>query len=162
MHPSAPPAPPSRRRALVLFVNTAVALIGGGLTAVLGAFVAKGARDGSGRRWVRVGTTSDLRIGVPVPRALSVPRVDGWYRERARETVFLVWDGYDSVRAMSATCSHLGCQVRWEADAKRFHCPCHGGVYDANGAVVSGPPPRRLTTIEARVDPADASVLVRL
>jgi Rieske Fe-S protein len=163
MHPpSEPPASRGRRRALVLFVNTAVALIGGGLSAVLGAFAVRGARRESAGRWIRVGTTADLRAGTPVPRVLAVPRVDGWYRERARETVFLVWDGADRVRALSATCTHLGCQVRWEGDAKRFHCPCHGGVYDASGQVVSGPPPRPLDTIDARIDPADASVLVRL
>jgi Rieske Fe-S protein len=103
-----------------------------------------------------------LKPDVPVPRVLSFSRSDGWYRERARETVFLVWDGDQNVRAFSATCTHLGCQVRWEADAKRFLCPCHGGVYDASGRVVDGPPPRPLDTLEARIDGRAGDVLVRL
>ena len=97
-----------------------------------------------------------------MPRVLSVSRVDGWYRARARETVFLVWDGDRTIRAMSATCTHLGCQVQWIAKEKKFKCPCHGGVYAADGSVLAGPPPRPLQTIEARIDPADSSVLVRL
>jgi Rieske Fe-S protein len=151
-----------RRRALILFVNAAIAVIGGGLTALLGAFAFGPRARAAQGRWVRAGTTSDLKPDEPVARVLAVSRVDGWYRERARETVFLVWDGDRTIRAMSATCTHLGCQVRWDAKGKKFRCPCHGGVYAADGAVLEGPPPRPLDAIEARIDPADTSVLVRL
>ena len=156
------PTPGGRRRALVLFVNTAVALIGGGLSAVLGAFALGPKARAAGGRWVRAGTTSDLKPDEPVARVVAVSRVDGWYRERARETVFLVWDGDRTVRALSATCTHLGCQVQWNAKDKKFLCPCHGGIYAADGTVIGGPPPRPLDAVEARIDPADTSVLVRL
>ena len=160
-HNPEPLAPGSRRRALVLFVNTAIALIGGGLSTLLGAF-AFPRRGASGQRWVRAGTTADLKPDEPVARVLSVSRVDGWYRARARETVFLVWDGDRTIKALSATCTHLGCQVRWDAKGKKFRCPCHGGVYAPDGSVLEGPPPRPLETIDARIDPADTSVLVRV
>jgi Rieske Fe-S protein len=52
--------------------------------------------------------------------------------------------------------------VRWDAPAKKFRCPCHGGVYGPDGAVVEGPPPRPLDTIEARIDPKNQTVLVRI
>lgn len=159
-HNAGSPVPTGRRRALIVFVNTLVALIGGGLSAVLGAF-ALGSRGTSQTRWSRAGTTADLKPDEPVARVLSVSRVDGWYRARARETVFLVWDGEKTIRAMSATCTHLGCQVRWEAKEKKFRCPCHGGVYAADGTVLEGPPPRPLQTIDARIE-SDSSVLVRL
>ncbi len=160
-HTSEPSVSTERRRALVLFVNAVVACIGGGLAALLGAFTLGSRATASQGRWSRAGTTSDLKPDEPVPRVLSVSRVDGWYRARARETVFLVWDGEKTIRAMSATCTHLGCQVRWEAKEKKFRCPCHGGVYAADGTVLSGPPPRPLQTIEARLE-SDSSVLVRL
>jgi Rieske Fe-S protein len=76
--------------------------------------------------------------------------------------VFLVWNGEHDIRAMSATCTHLGCQVQWIAKEKKFKCPCHGGVYGPDGSVIAGPPPRPLTILEARIDPSDSSVLVRL
>ncbi|MEP6918105.1 MAG: ubiquinol-cytochrome c reductase iron-sulfur subunit [Acidobacteriota bacterium] len=151
-----------RRRALVVFVNASVALIGGGLTALLGAFALRPPGAAAAGRWVRAGTTSDLKPNEPFARVLGVSRVDGWYRERSRETVFLVWDGAQQVRALSATCTHLGCQVRWDGAAEKFKCPCHGGVYALDGTVLEGPPPRPLDTIEARIDSADASILVRL
>src|SRR5262245_29968026 len=131
---------PARRRVLAIFVNGFVAVVGGALSALLGVFALRPASAASRDRWVRAGALSDLKPNVPVPRVLTVSRVDGWYRERARQTVFLVWDGDKQVRALSATCSHLGCQVHWDTQASRFRCPCHGGVYDASGKVVSGPP----------------------
>ena len=148
-----------RRGALVLFINAAAALIGGSLAAVLGAFALRPARAGD-ERWVRAGQIADLAPNVPVPRVLALSRQDGWYRERARETVFLVWDGAASVHALSATCTHLGCQVRWDAPSTCFRCPCHGGVFNGDGQVVSGPPPRGLDRIDARIEAG--VVLVRL
>ena len=46
----------------------------------------------------------------------------------------------DGFQAFSSTCPHLGCKVRWEADAARFFCPCHNGVFNAAGVAISGPP----------------------
>ena len=57
----------------------------------------------------------------------------------------------DEVRALSGTCTHLGCQVKWQADKDRFFCPCHLGVFDENGKVVSGPPPRPLESFKVEV-----------
>jgi menaquinol-cytochrome c reductase iron-sulfur subunit len=151
-----------RRRALVLFVNTVVGVIGGGLAALLGTFALRPARTAARERWTRASAVTDLKPNVPVPKVLAVSRVDGWYRARARETVFLVWDGDSTVKALSATCTHLGCQVQWDSAKKKFLCPCHGGVYDATGQVVSGPPPAPLTVLETHVDTAADSVLVRL
>jgi Rieske Fe-S protein len=145
----------------VLFVNASVALIGGALSALLGAFALRPPGAAAAGRWVRAGTTADLKPNEPFARVLGVSRVDGWYRERARETVFLVWDGKQQVRALSATCTHLGCQVRWDDTDENFKCPCHGGVFALDGSVLEGPPPRPLDPVEARIEP-DASILVRL
>ena len=41
-------------------------------------------------------------------------------------------------------CTHLGCIPNWEADKKIWHCPCHGGEYDACGRNIFGPPPKPL------------------
>lgn len=48
--------------------------------------------------------------------------------------------GSDDFIALSSTCPHLGCQVRWEAQNDRFFCPCHNGVFDPNGVGIGGPP----------------------
>jgi nitrite reductase/ring-hydroxylating ferredoxin subunit len=46
----------------------------------------------------------------------------------------------DDFIALSSTCPHLGCQVRWEGQNNRFHCPCHNGVFDPSGKAIAGPP----------------------
>ena len=61
--------------------------------------------------------------------------------------------------ALSAQCSHLGCPVRWQASASLFLCPCHGGVYYADGERAAGPPPRGLDKHPVRI--RDGQVEVR-
>ena len=41
------------------------------------------------------------------------------------------------LRALSLTCSHLGCTV--EQRNFGFECPCHSSRYDMNGAVLKAP-----------------------
>jgi len=43
-------------------------------------------------------------------------------------------------QAFSSTCPHLGCKVKWVAEDQQFFCPCHRGVFDADGRAISGPP----------------------
>ncbi len=41
--------------------------------------------------------------------------------------------------------------MRWIDTAKLFLCPCHGGVYYADGSVAAGPPPAPLERYPVRV-----------
>jgi Rieske Fe-S protein len=57
-----------------------------------------------------------------------------------------------AVVAFSQKCTHLGCVVYFEAEADRWHCPCHEGNFEATtGEVISGPPTRRLGRIDVEV-----------
>ncbi len=67
----------------------------------------------------------------------------------------------DGFKAISTTCTHLGCKAYWEPDNNRFFCPCHDGVFDVNGNVTSGPPPRPLDRYDVEVDEND-NVFVKL
>lgn len=60
--------------------------------------------------------------------------------------------------AYSLVCTHLGCIVKWEAENKQFHCPCHAGYFDENGDVISGPPPRPLAKFVLAVEGNDIFV----
>lgn len=54
--------------------------------------------------------------------------------------------------AVSRVCTHLGCLVQYDKENKRLLCPCHAGVYDLEGSVLSGPPPKPLPKLPLRVE----------
>jgi Rieske Fe-S protein len=60
-------------------------------------------------------------------------------------------DGKLQFLVFAVNCAHLGCPVSWFPQSGLFMCPCHGGVYYANGERASGPPPRGLFQCEWRV-----------
>ncbi len=63
----------------------------------------------------------------------------------------LIMTSDDTYRALSATCTHLGCTVQYRSDLHEIWCPCHNGIYDLNGRNISGPPPRPLDVFDVHV-----------
>ena len=47
-------------------------------------------------------------------------------------------------KAFSAICTHLNCTVQFQQSSHQIWCACLNGLYNLNGQVVSGPPPRPL------------------
>jgi cytochrome b6-f complex iron-sulfur subunit len=45
---------------------------------------------------------------------------------------------------VAQSCTHNGCSVGYNQSGNDFVCPCHGGTFDTNGNVTSGPPPAPL------------------
>jgi len=48
------------------------------------------------------------------------------------------------VHAVSPTCTHLFCQVSFNAAERSWDCPCHGSRFGTDGAVIQGPAVRGL------------------
>jgi Rieske Fe-S protein len=63
----------------------------------------------------------------------------------------LIMNSDGTYRALSATCTHLGCTVQYRSDLREIWCPCHNGIYDLNGRNISGPPPRPLDVYDVHV-----------
>jgi cytochrome b6-f complex iron-sulfur subunit len=63
----------------------------------------------------------------------------------------LILNADGTYRALSATCTHLGCTVQYRSDLREIWCACHNGTYDLNGRNISGPPPRPLDVFEVHV-----------
>ena len=64
----------------------------------------------------------------------------------------LVINTADGYKALSATCTHLGCILFWNEQREVIACPCHEAYFNTNGAVISGPPPAPLPTYRVQVE----------
>jgi Rieske Fe-S protein len=140
-----------RRRFFAAIVNSIQAVIGGIVAVLLGGAVAGPSFLRRRQSWLPAGSLDALNEGEPTPVTIRVARQDGYTETVERQVVFLVKSG-DNVKALSSTCTHLGCRVSWDAEAKQLKCPCHGGVYDKTGAVIAGPPPAPLASLMTRID----------
>lgn len=67
-----------------------------------------------------------------------------------------------SYRAMSLSCTHMGCTVRPHGESGGYRCPCHFGQYDAEGNVLGGAPTHPLRRFRWRVDAGDLLILPEL
>jgi cytochrome b6-f complex iron-sulfur subunit len=130
-----PPAGPSRRT--VIGFSSTVAMIAG-LTGGYGLFGWLGVRFMLPRRVGQVQSlfvtrAADVAVGgsllyqTPDGRTVNITRQSGG----TAATDFI---------ALSSTCPHLGCQVRWEPQNDRYFCPCHNGTFDPTGRATGGPP----------------------
>lgn len=109
--------------------------------------------------WRTVGKLDDFQIGSTVKVAFLDPSPLPWSGVTARTAAWLRREADLRFIAFSVDCTHLGCPVRWLADANLFMCPCHGGVFYANGMVASGPPPKPLTQYPVRVEGGMVQIL---
>lgn len=48
-------------------------------------------------------------------------------------------DGDGGLHAVSTRCTHLYCQVNWNAAEHSWDCPCHGSRFAVDGEVLNGP-----------------------
>jgi Rieske Fe-S protein len=150
----------SRRDAM----KSAIALIGGLIGTALGlpaiAYLIGPALKADQAEWILLGALSAIELGTPTLFKPRITNRNGWVSEDIQVGVFVVTEDGREFHAMSNICTHLGCRVRWIAEQQQFFSPCHNGVFDKHGFVVSGPPPRPLDEFATKIE--DGNLYVQL
>lgn len=150
----------SRRELLSKATAFIGALIGAGLVVPAVAYIIGPALQRQEENWIELGTTRKVEIGTPTLFKARVERQTGWIESEEEIAAYVLTENGREYTAMSNICTHLGCRVRWVADRSQFLCPCHNGIFDKQGNVVSGPPPRPLDRYQVRVE--DNQLLVKV
>ncbi len=122
---------------------------------------------GEGGSWVRVASLGQIPAdGKPYFFTVVVdePR-DKWsrYEPQAVGAVYLTRTSEDTPpTALSSVCPHLGCAIDYDRLGDQFVCPCHNGIFHADGKQAEGSTvsPRDLDPLEVRVDEATGDVEV--
>ena len=153
------PQSPERREFLVR-LSLALSAVGAAVVGVpfLGFLLAPLFRKVQ-ESWVPIGLVNQYKVGETVQVAYSDPSPLAWAGLAAQTSLWLRRDGEADFTAFAVNCTHLGCPVRWLAEANLFLCPCHGGVYYKDGSVAGGPPPRPLVQYSVRVQNDQVQVL---
>jgi len=111
------------------------------------------------KQWSEVGSANEFeRLASPVLRTIALTQRDGWREVVSEQVVFVNRNPAGQLQVLSPICPHLGCSVAWHDNQKKFICPCHGGQFDDQGRHISGPPPRGLDRLEARVKDGNLQV----
>jgi menaquinol-cytochrome c reductase iron-sulfur subunit len=109
-------------------------------------------KGGSYTAWVKLGSVDQFPEGQTRLATFRNPFVRSWDGQTGDIPCWVRHVSGESYQVFAINCAHLGCPVRWFAQSGLFMCPCHGGVYYADGSRASGPPERGLFEYEYKVD----------
>ena len=151
----------SRRRFLSRVSLAMSGLIGAVLSVPIVAYLLSPLINRAPSTWVTIGSVDQFGVGQTVLVTYDDPSPLPWAGQTARTSVWLRRTGEARFTAFAVNCTHLACPVNWLQEAGLFLCPCHGGVFYADGTVAGGPPPRPLTQYDVRIVGDDVQLLSR-
>lgn len=151
--PARPPPGGLSRRTALLALGAGLATLAGAILAlpVVGPLLSSAWRFVGRRKWVSVGAVDTFPEGSTRLAHYRNPLTVPWDGETARIPCWVRRVAGTEFHVFSVHCTHLGCPVRWFAESGLFLCPCHGGVFYADGRRAAGPPPRDLYRYPHRI-----------
>ena len=135
----------SRRSLLMklgIFLNAAIAAAIA--VPVVGYLLGPIRKKGGYDAWISLGDPSQFPEGETRLASFVNPFNMPWDGATAKSSCWVRNIGGGKFQIFAINCAHLGCPVRWFPQSELFMCPCHGGVYYADGSRAAGPPPRGL------------------
>lgn len=107
-------------------------------------------------QWIALGGADDFTAGETKLISFTNPFTNPWDGATAMVPAYVRRSGTSAgasdFTVFAINCAHLGCPVRWFKESQLFMCPCHGGVYYADGSRASGPPERGLFTYDVKLE----------
>ena len=145
----------SRRQALMTF-GIVLNAIAGALFAIpiVGYIISPSTRRQLAKdlQWLTLGSLTQFPVGETRLAIFRNPTVRDWDGDTGNIPCWVRRISDTQMQVFAINCAHLGCPVRWFPQSKLFMCPCHGGVYYADGARASGPPPRGLYEYSYKIE----------
>lgn len=103
-------------------------------------------KDTSYNSWTSLGLIDSFPTGETRLAYYKNPSQNPWDGQTDNVACYVRRESSNQFKVFAINCAHLGCPVRWFPQSQLFMCPCHGGVYYADGSRASGPPERGLFT----------------
>ena len=105
------------------------------------------------KSWSEVGSVDEFQnLDAPIKKLVTIDQRDGWRKIVLEKPVYVSKGANGQLIVLSAVCTHLGCTIPWVEKEKRFVCPCHLGMFAADGKLLGGPPPRDMDRFETKVE----------
>ncbi len=89
----------------------------------------------------------------PVTGDLDLRPGEAKVMEWEGERVGVYKDEQGKIHAVDNTCTHMGCELVWNAAERSWDCPCHGSRFTYDGDIIEGPALRTLRTDQDRFNP---------
>jgi Rieske Fe-S protein len=143
----------NRRKFMEIGIYTITGTIAAVSSVALARFAVGRSFEKKKSRWIEVELDDNADENGGFDRVvLEYEQKDGWLTTSAKSLAYVKRVKEDEVIAISATCTHLGCIVTYDEEGNYFKCPCHDGRYDAEGKVISGPPPKPLRRHKTKIE----------
>jgi menaquinol-cytochrome c reductase iron-sulfur subunit len=152
--PETQPELPKRRSFLAALLGLGSAAVGALLAIPLARFTLHPVlTQTTEKSWSEVGSVDEFKaLGGPAKKLVTIAERDGWRRTISEKPVYVTKDASGELIVLSAVCTHLGCTIPWVEKEKKFICPCHLGTFAPDGKLLSGPPPRNMDQLEAKIE----------
>jgi len=152
---------PSRRSVFMkigILLNGAIAVLLA--VPVVGYILSPLRKKGQGyNSWLTLGAVANFPEGETRLATFRNPIVRPWDGQTGDIPCWVRHIAGETFQVFAINCAHLGCPVRWFPPSGLFMCPCHGGVYYADGSRASGPPERGLFEYPHKVEGGQLIIL---
>lgn len=142
----------TRRTFLKVFIGVLTFLMGLALGIPLVGSLLGSRRQTARHAWSEVAEVSSLPDDQPVRLNFSSRTEDAYQRRPMTHSVWVIKHSQSDITVFSPICPHLGCYYNWDRQSGRFECPCHLSIFSVDGRVLSGPAPRPLDTLPAKIE----------